>query len=114
MQPVARIFKRPVAVMSRRSPRVAFLGAAVLVSAVAVVLAGLVVPAERSGAHATGFAPGGAEGENMALVGVNALQARSAYQPVIHRNETAGRWIAYVGHHEGSAVNPRTGVEEPN
>lgn len=114
MQPVGRILMRAAAVVSWRSPRVAFLGATVLVSAVVGVLAVVVVPAERSGAQAAGFAPGRAEGEHMAVVGMNDLQARSAYQPVIHRNDMAGRWIAYVGHHEGSAVNPLTGVEEPN
>ena len=50
--------------------------------------------------------------KNMQLVGLNDLQARSAYQPIIH--EQNGRWIAYVGHHGGSALNPQTGAEEPN
>ena len=40
---------------------------------------------------------------NMRLVGVNDLQARSAYQPVIQ--EQSGRWIAYIGHHGGSVLN---------
>lgn len=53
-----------------------------------------------------------AEARDMRLVGFNDLQARSAYQPVIHRQ--GGRWIAYVGHHGGSAVNPATGQEELN
>ena len=39
------------------------------------------------------------EAHNMRLVGYNDLQARSAYQPVIH--EQGGRQIAYVGHHGG-------------
>jgi hypothetical protein len=51
-----------------------------------------------------------ASASNMALVGYNDLQARSAYQPVIHENR--GRWIAYIGHHGGSALNPLTGRTE--
>ncbi|MBV8091406.1 MAG: hypothetical protein JO139_17890, partial [Alphaproteobacteria bacterium] len=57
------------------------------------------------------------EFENMALVGYDDLQARSAYQPVIH--EQFGRWIAYIGHHGGTnavpaPLNPLTGANEPN
>jgi hypothetical protein len=52
------------------------------------------------------------EARNMRLVGFNDLQARSAYQPIIHQQD--GRWIAYIGHHGGSALNPRTGNVEPN
>jgi len=53
----------------------------------------------------------------MALVGVHDLQARSAYQPTIHRQ--GGRWIAYIGHHGGTKevpkpLNPLTGVPEFN
>jgi hypothetical protein len=51
-----------------------------------------------------------ASASNMALLGHQDLQARSAYQPVIH--EQNGRWIAYVGHHGGRAVNSLTGREE--
>jgi hypothetical protein len=54
----------------------------------------------------------GEESENMVLLGHNDLQARSAYQPVIHRQ--GQRWIAYIGHHGGTAFNPLTGVEETN
>lgn len=111
MQQRARILKRALAVLSWRTSRVAFLGAVLLVTASVGVIAFL-VPAGRSGAQASLI--GGAEGKNMALVGMDDLQARSAYQPVIDHNATAGRWIAYVGHHEGSAVNALTGVEEPN
>jgi hypothetical protein len=53
-----------------------------------------------------------AEAKDMALVGFNDLQARSAYQPVIHRQ--GNRFIAYVGHHGGLALNPLTGKDEPN
>jgi hypothetical protein len=53
-----------------------------------------------------------AEAHDMALVGHDDLQARSAYQPVIHQQ--GNRWIAYVGHHGGSARNPLTGEVQPN
>src|SRR5215475_8704854 len=52
------------------------------------------------------------EAKDMALVAYHDLQARSAYQPVIHRQRN--RYIAYVGLHGGSAVNPLTGKDEPN
>ena len=48
----------------------------------------------------------------MRLVGYSDLQARSAYQPVIHLQN--GRSIAYVGHHGGTAINPLTGAMESN
>jgi hypothetical protein len=48
----------------------------------------------------------------MRLVGHSPLQARSAYQPIIQKQR--GRYIAYVGHHDGEAFNPRTGVVETN
>ncbi len=53
-----------------------------------------------------------AEQRNMRLVGEDDLQARSAYQPVIHHQ--GDRWIAYVGHHGGSKLNPLTGRTEQN
>lgn len=53
-----------------------------------------------------------AEAHDMLLVGYNDLQARSAYQPVIQQQ--GDRWIAYIGHHGGSARNPMTGREEIN
>ena len=43
------------------------------------------------------------EAKDMALVGFNDLQNRSAYQPVIHRQ--GNRFIAYIGHHGGAALN---------
>jgi hypothetical protein len=66
---------------------------------------------------APAFAQNAPEAKDMVLVGYNDLQARSAYQPVIH--EQSGRWIAYIGHHGGTdaALNPKnllTGAEEPN
>jgi hypothetical protein len=53
-----------------------------------------------------------ASASNMALLGHDDLQARSAYHPVIHENR--GRWIAYIGHHGGKALNPLTGRAEDN
>jgi hypothetical protein len=44
---------------------------------------------------------------DMQLVGYNDLQARSAYQPIIHKQRD--RWIAYIGHHGGTQPNPLTG-----
>ena len=57
-------------------------------------------------------APGGVEKSNMELVGADALQARSAYQPVIQRQ--GDRWILYVGHHGGRSLNPLSGAIEDN
>ncbi len=54
----------------------------------------------------------GARQGNMALVGSNDLQARSAYQPVIQKQ--GNRWIAYIGHHGGVQPNPLTGEMEQN
>ena len=56
--------------------------------------------------------PGTVEKRNMELVGFHDLQARSAYQPIIHRQ--GNRWIAYIGHHGGKSVNPLTGAAEDN
>ncbi|MEK6593403.1 MAG: hypothetical protein AABZ67_09980 [Pseudomonadota bacterium] len=72
--------------------------------AVTVLLAALAGP---SGAQQRA-----AEKSNMELLGYNDLQARSAYHPVL--NEQNGRWIAYIGHHGGAALNPLTGNKEPN
>ncbi len=63
-------------------------------------------------AHLAAQAPGGAEKSNMELVGVDALQARSAYQPVVQRQ--GDRWILYVGHHGGRSLNPLSGAIEDN
>jgi hypothetical protein len=52
------------------------------------------------------------EQRNMRLVGVDDLQARSAYQPVVHQQ--GARWIAYIGHHGGKRMNPLTGQVELN
>src|SRR5437667_5054996 len=58
-----------------------------------------------------------AEASNMRLVGMNDLQARSAYQPTIHRQ--GERYIAYIGHHGGTPevpkpINKMTGEAEFN
>ena len=58
------------------------------------------------------FAQAKPESKNMELVGYNDLQGRSAYQPTIHHQ--GNRWIAYIGHHGGSAFNPLTGKMEDN
>jgi hypothetical protein len=57
------------------------------------------------------------EARDMALVGYHDLQARSAYQPVIHHQ--GDRFIAYIGHHGGTLEVPRprnalSGTEEAN
>jgi hypothetical protein len=57
------------------------------------------------------------EAKNMRLVGYSDLQARSAYQPIIHKQ--GDRYIAYIGHHGGTEsvpkpVNPMTGQAEFN
>jgi hypothetical protein len=49
---------------------------------------------------------------DMRLVAFHNLQARSAYQPIVQQQ--GNRWIAYIGHHGGSAVNPMTGRVEAN
>jgi hypothetical protein len=60
----------------------------------------------------TAAAQDGEEAHNMRLVGHHDLQARSAYWGVIQQQ--GERWIAYAGHHNGSAFNPLTGVVETN
>ena len=52
------------------------------------------------------------EMKNIALVGYSDLQGRSSYQPSIHKQ--GNRWIAYIGHHGGSAMNTITGQMEDN
>ena len=70
-----------------------------------VAVLGVVLGASAAAQHQ-------AEHRDMALVGHDDLQARSAYQPTIHRQ--GNRWIAYVGHHGGVKRNPLTGVDERN
>jgi hypothetical protein len=56
------------------------------------------------------------EGHNVRSIGHEPLAGRPAYKPIVQRqmigNEEA--WIAYVGHHNGEAVNPLTGRVETN
>jgi len=40
----------------------------------------------------------GASSQNMRLVGTNDLQARSTYQPTLHKYPR-GRYILFTGHH---------------
>jgi hypothetical protein len=82
----------------------------------ALLIVGLLVAADIAQAQPqkVGAPP---ETSNMRLVGWSDLQARSAYQPTIHRQ--GERWIAYIGHHGGTddvptPVNPLTGKAEPN
>ena len=65
-----------------------------------------------AGAAAAALGQSKPESKNMELVGYNDLQGRSAYQPTIHKQ--GDRWIAYIGHHGGSAMNPLTGQMEDN
>jgi len=58
------------------------------------------------------LAGGLALARDMRLVAHHGLHGRGAYQPVIH--EQNGRFIAYIGHHAGNAVNSLTGAPEPN
>lgn len=52
------------------------------------------------------------DASGVALVGKDPLQGRSSYQLLPHQQN--GRWILYVGHHPGKALNPLTDVEEQN
>ena len=63
-------------------------------------------------AAVTAVAQNKPESKNMELVGYNDLQGRSAYQPTIHKQ--GNRWIAYIGHHGGTAMNSLTGQMEDN
>jgi hypothetical protein len=79
-----------------------------------IVMLGLTLAAGSGMLGAQQTQPPGhpAQQVNMRLVGFDDLQARSAYHPTIV--EQNGRWIAYVGHHAGTALNPMTGVVESN
>jgi hypothetical protein len=81
--------------------------------AVVIALGALTGPAAAQ-SQKVGEAP---EAKNMRLVGYNDLQARSAYQPTIHKQRD--RYIAYIGHHGGTPdvpkpVNKLTGQPEFN
>ena len=74
-----------------------------LVAATLLVAGGAALGAAQSAAP---------EAQNMRLVGQHDLQARSAYQPLVHKQ--GDRFIAYVGHHGGLRRNPLTGRDELN
>ena len=78
------------------------------------VAAGVLAACQTTGTSGTSGTrdPRQVEARNMRLVGHNDLQARTAYQPVIHQQ--GNRWIAYVGHHGGVQVNPLNGQKENN
>src|SRR5580692_11439987 len=85
----------------------------VSIVACASVALGLIVTASAEEQH-VGAPP---EAMNMRLVGYNDLQARSAYQPTIHKQ--GDRYIAYIGHHGGTddvpkPMNKMTGQAEFN
>jgi len=82
-----------------------FIKPSISVNILATVVAGLLALPLVAPKYLEAAAPGKktAESKNMSLVGHHDLQARSAYQPVIQEQD--GRWIAYVGHHSGSAPN---------
>jgi hypothetical protein len=87
---------------------------ALAIATAAICLAVLAAVPALSQSQRIGAPP---ESRNMRLVGYSDLQARSAYQPVIHKQ--GGRYIAYVGHHGGTnrvpkPVNPMTGQSEDN
>lgn len=74
---------------------------------------------ERAAAPATVAAPAsappaddGVANVGLRLVGHSELQARSAYQPIVHAY--GERRILFVGHHAGEALNPATGYLERN
>jgi hypothetical protein len=80
----------------------------------ALGLSALLTAAAAAAEQKIGVPP---EAKNMRLVGYSDLQARSAYQPTIHRQ--GDRYIAYIGHHGGSAgkqkpMNALTGKPELN
>jgi len=54
----------------------------------------------------------GREHHDMKRVGTNDLQARSSYQPTVHRYSN-NRWILFVGHH-ALGTNPVTGQQLPS
>src|SRR6201998_3191982 len=90
--------------MSKDRPLFAFLRGALRRSSLAGLFVLLAIVAVAQ--------PQKEEKSNMQVVGYNDLQARSSYQPTIHQQ--GQRWIAYIGHHGGSQMNPLTGKQEDN
>ncbi len=94
--------------------RILFATAMLLTAAAAHLVSGTAQAQVRPETPKIGDPP---EAWNMRLVGYDSLQARSAYQPTIHKQ--GDRYIAYIGHHGGTnkiatPVNPMTNKEEPN
>src|SRR5215475_5334105 len=52
------------------------------------------------------------DAENMQWIGHADLQGRPSYEPTVIQQ--GNRFILYVGHHAGSALNPLTGAVEAN
>jgi hypothetical protein len=96
--------------MRKRSGRLdsAKTALAALVLAAAAGCESAVPPSPAAGAPADD----GVSNLNLRLVGTNDLQARSAYQPIVHAY--GERRILFVGHHAGQALNPATGLLEKN
>jgi hypothetical protein len=69
-------------------------------------------PAPTGGVQPTTQSEGALAPHDLELVGQNDLQARSAYQPIVHAY--GERRILFVGHHAGEALNPATGFIEKN
>src|SRR3979411_1072350 len=84
-----------------------------MAAATVFVLAGAGVSPATAQSPKIGEPP---EAKNMRLVGFDDLQARSSYQPTIHKQ--GDRYIAYIGHHgasyDGKPVNPISGTPEFN
>jgi hypothetical protein len=81
-------------------------------AALVFATAGCENAASPAPATAVGAAPGPVANLDLRLVGRNDLQARSAYQPIVH--PYGERRILFVGHHAGEALNPATGFIERN
>ena len=88
------------------------IGSAVGMVCFALWLTGCDVQRDADGPAGSSAPVDGPQAWNMRLVGYHDLQARSAYQPVIHAY--GSRRILFVGHHAGEAVNPQTGLSEVN
>ena len=73
-----------------------------LLASTILVSAALIAPAAAQSSPKVGDPP---EAKDMRMVGMNDLQARSAYQPTIHHQ--GNRYIAYVGHHGGTRDVPK-------
>src|SRR5207249_1567678 len=56
------------------------------------------------------------DAENMVLLSHHDMQGRPIYQPTVHKYPASlgGRMIFFAGLHAGTALNPMTGVNEPN